>query len=155
MQIRFYVNKKEVQIDTSPNRTLLDVRRSDLGLTGTKYGCGIGECGACTVIIDGQAKNACLVLIGQVNGKWVETVEGLADGEELHKLQDAFIKHHALQCGFCTPSMLMSAKALLDRKASPSEEGIKEAIAGNLCRCTGYQQIVDAIKEVIEDRKEG
>jgi len=152
MRIRFYINNKEVEIETSPNRTLLDVLRSDLGLTGTKYGCGIGECGACTVIVDGHAKNACLILIGQVNGKRVETVEGLADGERLHRLQDAFIKHHALQCGYCTPGMLMSAKALLDRNSFPTEEEIKEAIAGNLCRCTGYQQIVNAIREVVKDK---
>ena len=137
-------------IETHPNRTLLDVLRSDLGLTGTKYGCGVGRCGACTVIIDGRARCACLTLIGQADGARVKTVEGLAAGDKLHPLQDSFIESHALQCGYCTPGMLMSAKALLDKNPAPSEEEIKVAISGNLCRCTGYVQIISAIKRVAQ-----
>jgi carbon-monoxide dehydrogenase small subunit len=147
MKVRLFLNNQEQVIEVDSNRTLLDVLRTDLGLTGTKYGCGIGECGACTVIIDGKAKNACLVLIGQVDGKKVETVEGLAQGDKLHPLQEAFLEEHALQCGYCTPGMLMSSKALLDKNPNPSLEEIKISIAGNLCRCTGYKPIVAAVKK--------
>jgi carbon-monoxide dehydrogenase small subunit len=150
VKVRFYLNGLERVVETDPNRTLLEVLRTDLGLTGTKYGCGIGQCGTCTVTIDDQAKCACLTLIGQVNGRKVETVEGLAEGERLHPLQDSFVENHALQCGYCTPGMLMSAKALLDKNPSPSEEEIRVAISGNLCRCTGYIQIVKAIQKASE-----
>ena len=118
----------------------------DFALTGTKEGCGIGECGACTVLVDDKAVNACIILIGQVEGAHVVTIEGLADGDQLHPLQESFLKHGAVQCGYCTPGMLLSAHALLNENQHPTEEEIKEAIAGNLCRCTGYKQIIDAIK---------
>ncbi|OGP93637.1 MAG: hypothetical protein A2156_15800 [Deltaproteobacteria bacterium RBG_16_48_10] len=147
VKFRFQVNGKDFEIETDPNRTLLDVLRTDLGLTGTKYGCGVGQCGACTVIVDGTARCSCLILIGQAQGRQVETVEGLSNGEELHPLQDSFIENHALQCGYCTPGMLMSTKGLLDKNPSPSEEEIKVAISGNLCRCTGYSQIITAVKK--------
>lgn len=150
MKVRFYLNDRERVVETDSNRTLLEVLRTDLGLTGTKYGCGIGQCGTCTVLIDGKAKCACLTLIGQVNGRQVETVEGLSTGEALHPLQNSFVENHALQCGYCTPGMLMSAKGLLDRNPTPSEEEIKRAISGNLCRCTGYVQIVKAIQKASE-----
>jgi aerobic carbon-monoxide dehydrogenase small subunit len=155
VKVRFYLNGLERVIETDSNRTLLEVLRADLGLTGTKYGCGIGQCGTCTVLIDGQAKCACLTLIGQVNGRQVETVEGLAERGTLHPLQVSFVENHALQCGYCTPGMLMSAKALLDHNPSPSEEEIKVAISGNLCRCTGYIQIIQAIKHAAEKTKKG
>jgi carbon-monoxide dehydrogenase small subunit len=153
MKIEFHLNRVKKEIETDGNRTLLEVLRTDLGLTGTKYGCGIGQCGTCTVIIDGQAKCACLTLIGQAGGCRIETVEGLSEEGRLHPLQEAFIEKHALQCGYCTPGMLMSAKALLDRNPSPSEEEIKVAIAGNLCRCTGYIQIQGAIRRAAEEMK--
>ena len=150
MKISFYLNGQVRSIEVDPNRTLLEVLRTDLGLTGTKYGCGVGQCGTCTVLINGEARCACLTLIGQVNGRKVETVEGLAEGGRLHPLQDSFVENHALQCGYCTPGMLMSAKALLDHNPSPSEAEIKAAISGNLCRCTGYIQIVKAIQKASE-----
>jgi aerobic-type carbon monoxide dehydrogenase small subunit (CoxS/CutS family) len=153
MRVRLRVNGKDEVIETEDHRTLLDALRSELGLTGTKYGCGIGQCGACTVLIDGDARCACLVPIGQVEGREIETVEGLAEGENLHPLQQAFVENHAVQCGFCTPGMLMSAMALLRKTPSPSEEDIRVAIAGNLCRCTGYQQILRAVKQAAESMR--
>ena len=153
MKVRLFLNNQEQVIEVDSNRTLLDVLRTDLGLTGTKYGCGIGECGACTVIIDGKAKNACLVLIGQVDGKKVETVEGLAQGDKLHPLQEAFLEEHALQCGYCTPGMLMSSKALLDKNPNPSLEEIKISIAGNLCRCTGINLLWLRLKAALKIQK--
>jgi carbon-monoxide dehydrogenase small subunit len=150
VKVRFYLNGLERVVETAANRTLLEVLRTDFGLTGTKYGCGVGQCGACTVVIDGDARCACLTLIGQVNGRKVETVEGLAEGDKLHPLQDSFVEKHALQCGYCTPGMLMAAKGLLDKNSSPSEEQIRVAISGNLCRCTGYVQVVAAIKDAAE-----
>ncbi len=155
LKVKFFVNGREFEIETDPNRTLLDVLRTDLGLTGTKYGCGVGQCGACTVIIDGAARYSCLTLIGQANGKRIETVEGLAEGENLHPLQDSFLETHALQCGYCTPGVLMSAKALLDKNSSPSEEEVRTALSGNLCRCTGYVQIVNAVKHAAEKMENG
>ncbi|MBM4169564.1 MAG: (2Fe-2S)-binding protein [Ignavibacteria bacterium] len=142
------INKKKYEIEVAPNTTLLDVLRDQLGLTGTKRGCEIGECGACTVLIDGQAVNSCLVLAAQIDGHEIVTIEGLADGNTLHPLQESFLDHDAVHCGFCTPGMLMSAKALVDGDIDPSEEEIRIAISGNLCRCSGYQQIVDAVKEI-------
>jgi carbon-monoxide dehydrogenase small subunit len=129
------------------NRTLLEVLRDDLGLTGTKCGCEIGECGACTVLLDGQPVNSCLVLAPQIDGREVVTVEGLAQDGKLHPLQESFLDHDAVHCGFCTPGMLLSAKALLDWNPRPTETEIRTAISGNLCRCTGYQQIVQAIEK--------
>ncbi len=145
--IRVTVNGKVNQLSIRPNMTLLDMLREELGLTGTKCGCEIGECGACTVLLNGQAVNSCLVLAPQVDGQEIVTVEGLAEGNLLTPLQESFLDHDAVHCGFCTPGMLMSAKALLDETPVPTELEVRTAIAGNLCRCSGYQQIVDAIKD--------
>jgi carbon-monoxide dehydrogenase small subunit len=146
-EMRFTLNGEEVRVEVDPTWTLLYVLRDVLELTGTKFGCGYGECGACTVIMDGQAVNSCLLPALEAEGRSVTTIEGLAakDGQ-LHPLQKAFVEHGAVQCGFCTPGMIMSAKALLDEKQHPTEDEIKEGIAGNLCRCTGYVKIIDAIK---------
>ncbi len=144
--IRFVLNGKEMEVEVPSHWTLLRLLREKLGLTGTKEGCGIGECGACTVLLDGLPVNSCLILVPKVEGRRVETVEGLGSRESLHPLQRSFIEHGAVQCGFCTPGMLMSAKALLDKNPKPTREEIKEAISGNLCRCTGYQQIIEAIE---------
>ncbi|MBN2543709.1 (2Fe-2S)-binding protein [bacterium] len=150
MKINLKINNKDYSIDIEPNITLLDLLRDELGLTGTKRGCEIGECGACTVIMDGEAVNSCLVLAPQTDGAEIITVEGLEENGELSKLQKSFIEHEAVHCGFCTPGMLMSAKALLDKNPNPTVEEIKTAIAGNLCRCTGYKQIVEAIQKTSE-----
>jgi carbon-monoxide dehydrogenase small subunit len=147
IQINFTLNGKAVELTTRTNRRLVDVLREDFGLTGTKEGCSIGECGACTVLMDNKAVNSCLVLVGQVHGSNIITVEGLARDGVLHPLQENFLKYGAVQCGFCTPGMLLSAYALLNENPQPSEEEIKEAIAGNLCRCTGYKQIIEAIQK--------
>lgn len=144
--IRFVLNGERIEIETDPSRTLLDVLRNDFGLTGTKSGCGEGDCGVCTVLLDGKAVNSCLTLIGKVEGREVTTIEGLAKNGKLHPLQEAFVEYGAIQCGFCSPGMILSAKALLDENPSPSEDEIREAIAGNLCRCTGYTKIVEAIE---------
>lgn len=153
VKVNMFVNGKPVSLKVKPYARLLDVLREDLGLTGTKEGCGIGECGACTVIVDGETVNTCLTLAASMDGKHITTIEGLTENEKLHPIQEAFIKHSALQCGFCTPGLIMSAKALLDSNPHPSVEQIKVAISGNLCRCTGYEQVVDAIKEVAEKSK--
>jgi carbon-monoxide dehydrogenase small subunit len=147
MTLHTTVNGRACEVDIAPNRTLLELLRETLGLTGTKCGCEIGECGACTVLLDGVAVNSCLVLAPQVEGRQITTVEGLAQGETLTALQEAFLDHDAVHCGFCTPGMLMSAKGLLDRTSLPTEREIREAISGNLCRCTGYTQIVAAIED--------
>jgi carbon-monoxide dehydrogenase small subunit len=148
------INQRRYSLDINPNQTLLDLLREELGLMGTKRGCEIGECGACTVLMNGQAVNACLVLAPQIDGQEILTVEGLADGEKLDVLQESFLDHEAVHCGFCTPGMLMSAKELLDGNQNPTEEEIRRAISGNLCRCTGYVQIVEAIKDAsIKTRK--
>ncbi len=147
-RVKFFVNGEPIELLVPANRTLLSVLRNDLALTGTKEGCGAGECGACTVIMDGKAVNACLILAPELNGKHIETVEGLADGDKLSPLQEAFIEHMAFQCGFCTPGMLMSAEALLRENPHPSREDIACAMSGNLCRCTGYKKIVEAIEAV-------
>jgi aerobic carbon-monoxide dehydrogenase small subunit len=143
--MKIKVNGRDYRITARPWRTLLDVLRNDLGFTGTKEGCGTGSCGSCTVLIDGQAVNACLILIGEVKGKAITTIEGLCREGKLHPLQQAFMDQGAVQCGFCTPGLILTAKALLDSNPKPSESQIREAIAGNLCRCTGYDKIVRAI----------
>ncbi|PAB59314.1 (2Fe-2S)-binding protein [Anaeromicrobium sediminis] len=146
MLLEFRVNGKDVKVDVDSAKRLIDVLRDDLKLTGTKEGCGEGECGACTVIIDGAAVNSCLVLGHQVSGKEIFTIESLEKDEELDRLQKSFIENGAVQCGYCTPGMLMSSKALLMKNDDPSEEEIKIALEGNLCRCTGYNKIVKAVK---------
>jgi carbon-monoxide dehydrogenase small subunit len=145
--INLRINGEPVEAAVDPNRTLVQFLREDLGLTGTKHGCGLGDCGACTVILDGKPVNSCLVLAVQADGREVLTIEGLAENGELHPIQQAFVKNGAVQCGFCTPGMILSAKALLDENPRPTEAEIRTAISGNLCRCTGYQKIVEAIDE--------
>jgi aerobic-type carbon monoxide dehydrogenase small subunit (CoxS/CutS family) len=152
-EIVFILNGEEVKVEVEPEWTLLYFLREVYGLTGTKEGCGYGECGACTVIINDKAINSCLYPVLEVEGKNVTTIEGLLSKDgELHPLQKAFIEEGAVQCGFCTPGMIMAAKALLDEKEKPTEDDIKESIAGNLCRCTGYVKIIDAIKTVVGGR---
>lgn len=145
------VNGEKYQVEVEPQEILLDVIRDKLNLTGTKRGCDTGDCGACTIIMEGKAVNSCLVLALEANGKEIVTIEGLAKKGQLHPLQEAFVQHGAVQCGYCTPGMIMSAKALLDENRNPTEEEIRKAIAGNLCRCTGYAKIVQAI-QVVADR---
>jgi len=146
------LNGESVTVEVEPFELLVDVLRDKLGLTGTKIGCSEGECGACTVIMDGQAVLSCLLPAMKAHGREVVTIEGLSGDDELHPLQQAFIEQGAVQCGYCTPGMIMSAKALLDENPQPSVEEIEEAVAGNLCRCTGYLQIVEAIEAAIESR---
>lgn len=146
MIIDFIVNDREYSIDIEPDMRLIDVLRNKLGFTGVKEGCGEGECGACTVLMDGDAVNSCLVMAVQARGKKIITIEGLEKNGELDPLQSAFIENGAVQCGYCTPGMIMSAKALLMKNPNPTEEEIREAIAGNICRCTGYNNIVKAVK---------
>ncbi len=150
--IKVKVNDKDYTKDVPEHRTLLEFLRQDLFLTGTKEGCGAGECGACTVILDGRTVNACLVLAAECDGSVIRTIEGESSDGKLSPLQEAFHHHHAVQCGFCTPGMIMSARALLERNPHPTEEDVKEAIEGNFCRCTGYKQIVEAIMEVAEGK---
>ena len=145
MSYRFSVNGDDVTLDVPGMRRLLDALREDLGLTGTKEGCGEGECGACSVLVDGEVVDSCLVPVSQVDGTAVMTVEGLAPDGQLDTLQQAFLEFGGAQCGICTPGMLMSARAYLDQGGAPVDEDIREAIAGNLCRCTGYTKIIDAI----------
>ena len=151
-ELNCIVNGKNVSIMIDPSHTLADVLRADLGLTGTKKGCEEGECGACTVLIDGVAVNSCLIPAMKATGKNILTIEGLINDDELDPIQEAFIEAGAIQCGFCTPGMVMSAKALLDETGNPTEDDIKESIEGNLCRCTGYVNIIDAIKSVADRR---
>jgi aerobic-type carbon monoxide dehydrogenase small subunit (CoxS/CutS family) len=146
--IKFILNGANVEVDVPPHWPLVRVLREKLGLTGTKEGCGIGECGACTVLVDGTPVHSCLILAPKVEGREVQTVEGLGTRESLHPLQQSFIEHGAVQCGFCTPGMLMSSKALLERNPHPTKEEVKESISGHLCRCTGYHQIIEAIEAV-------
>ena len=143
--IPFFLNGEKVQVEVEDQTTLLEVLRNRLGLTGTKVGCEDGECGACTVLVDGKAMNACLLLMPQVRQKSILTIEGLSENEELHPIQKAFIERGALQCGYCTPGMILAAKALLDENPFPTEEEVRQGISGNLCRCTGYHKIVEAI----------
>ena len=149
--MKFHINGKTYEAQLDPATRLVDVLRDTFCLTGTKEGCGEGECGACTVIMDGKAVSSCLVLAGQAESAHITTIEGLSIEGELSRLQRAFVECGAIQCGFCSPGMIMSAKALLDRNPHPSEQEIKIAISGNLCRCTGYQKIVQAIKSASEE----
>ena len=148
--IHMTINNKEYEVAVQPNQTLVDLLRYELRLTGTKKGCGTGDCGSCTVIMDGKPVNSCLVLAVQANGRKITTIEGLESEEGLHPLQKAFTEKGAIQCGFCSPGMILSSKSLLDKNPKPTEEEIRRAISGNLCRCTGYQKIVDAVKSVTE-----
>jgi carbon-monoxide dehydrogenase small subunit len=148
VSITFTLNGNETVIEVPPRESALYVLRDLLGLIGTKEGCGIGECGACTILVDGHAVNACLMLAPQLDGQDVETIEGTAADDMPDSLQQSFLDHGAVQCGFCTPGVIMSARALLNQNPSPKREDIVEAISGNLCRCTGYQQMVDAIEAV-------
>jgi carbon-monoxide dehydrogenase small subunit len=142
--LKLKVNGEEHQVAIDPHRTLVQVLREDIGLTGTKIGCGEGDCGACTVLLDGRAVNSCLLLAVQAEGHEITTIEGLAEGNRLHPIQQAFVEHGAIQCGFCSPGMILTAKQLLDRNPAPSETEVRAGIVGNLCRCTGYQKIVEA-----------
>lgn len=144
-EILLVVNGETYRLTVEPHRTLLDVLRDDLGLTGTKNGCGMGECGACTILVDGKPVSSCLTLAIGADGKSVTTIEGLADGNKLHPLQQAFVDCSAIQCGFCTPGMILTAKALLEENPKASEEDVKLGLVGNLCRCTGYVKIVEAV----------
>jgi aerobic carbon-monoxide dehydrogenase small subunit len=150
MKISFTVNGRSVKLDVREDQRLLDLIRDDLQLTGTKEGCGEGECGACTILVDGQAVASCLMLAPQVDGKDILTIEGLAQGNELHPIQRAFVEKGAVQCGFCTPGFIMSAYALLSKNPYPSDEEIMAALEGNLCRCTGYAKILDAVHFAVE-----
>jgi carbon-monoxide dehydrogenase small subunit len=153
IEVNFVINGQARKIEIPPNISLLDLLRDHLGLMGTKKGCEIGECGACTVIVNGKAVNSCIVLAPQVNGKSIYTIEGLGTETSLHPLQRAFVEKGAVQCGFCTPGMLMSLKALYDDNPNATHEEMKNAISGNLCRCTGYQQIIQAAKSVFNKEK--
>lgn len=158
LTIKLDVNGEISEVTVKPHWTLLHVLRNELGLTGAKLGCGRGECGCCTVLVDGKPIASCLTLAAQADGKRIVTIEGLRNGSKLHPLQEAFIKHGAIQCGFCSPGMILSAKALLDKNPDPTEEDVKEAVSSNLCRCTGYVKIVravlDAAKIVREEKSE-
>jgi len=152
--ITLTVNGVARQALVEPNQTLTSLLRDELGLTGTKHGCGVGDCGCCTVILDGETVNSCLVLAMQAQGREVMTIEGLAKGAELHPLQQAFVDAGAIQCGFCTPGMILSAKALLDHTPQPTREEITKGLSGNLCRCTGYEKIVEAVQDAADKMSE-
>lgn len=152
-RIRIQVNGEWQELEIDCRKSLLDLLRDHLGLTGTKRGCDTGDCGACSVILDGKIINSCLVLAVEADGKSILTIEGLTSEGDLHPLQKSFVEHGAIQCGFCSPGMIMTAKALLDENANPSEEEIRMAIAGNICRCTGYVKIVEAISAVVRGKR--
>jgi carbon-monoxide dehydrogenase small subunit len=151
--VKTTINGDAVEYACQPDEPLLDVLRNRLGLTGAKEGCGTGDCGACSVIVDGRLTCSCLVLGAEMNGRKLETIEGMADGAKLHPLQQNFIDHAALQCGICTPGFLIAAKALLDKNPDPSEEEIRFGLAGNLCRCTGYDKIVRAVQATAKEMR--
>jgi carbon-monoxide dehydrogenase small subunit len=146
-KIRVTLNGKRTDLDVPAHRLLLDLLRDEIGLTGTKEGCGTGDCGACTVLLNGKPVNSCLIFSGELDGADIVTIEGLKIGPELHPVQKAFIRDGGAQCGYCTPGMLMMAKSLLDENPDPSDEEIRFALAGNLCRCTGYAKIVQAVQD--------
>lgn len=153
--IRFKLNKKETELVTDPNQMLLWVLRNHFGLTGTKYGCGIGFCGACTVLIDGEPVRSCMIPVSDVEGRSVVTVEGLAEGEKLHPVQQAFIDHDALQCGFCTPGMIVTAVGMLGKNPSPTRDEIISGLEENLCRCGAHSRIIDAVADAAKAMKGG
>lgn len=152
---KFIVNGRSYEIPIEPRMTLVEVLRDELDLTGTKYSCGVGECGSCTVLIDGKPTLSCCTLAITVKEKSILTIEGLVQGITLHPIQQAFIDYGAIQCGFCTPGMILTSKALLDENANPTREEVKQAVAGNLCRCTGYAKIVDAVLAAAEAMRRG
>ena len=154
MTLSFFVNDKEITLETDPGRRLLDILREDLALTGTKEGCGEGECGACTVLLDGKPVLACLTAAVQLPGCKVMTIEGLAREEKLSTLQTAFVEEAAIQCGYCTPGMIMSSMALINKNPNPDEEDIRAALAGNICRCSGYHQIIRAVQRAAAEMRE-
>jgi carbon-monoxide dehydrogenase small subunit len=154
-EIKLTVNGQVYETHITPKTTLLDLLRNELGLTGTNKGCATGDCGACTVIMNGDAVNSCLVFAVDANGSEITTIEGLMDNEKLHPIQQAFVDEGAVQCGFCTPGMIMVVKDFLDKSQNPTEEDLRIAISGNLCRCTGYTKIVKAIEKVASGEKQG
>jgi carbon-monoxide dehydrogenase small subunit len=145
--ITLTVNERVYEVAVAPGRTLTQLLRDDLNLLGTKEGCGVGDCGACTVILDGKPVNSCLVLAVQADGSTIKTIEGVAIGDSLHPVQETFVEMGAIQCGFCTPGMILSATSLLEKTPHPTEQEVRQALSGNLCRCTGYQKIVEAVQE--------
>ena len=149
--IEIKVNGHDYELEIQPWRTLLEVLRDHLNLTGTKQSCAEGHCGACTVIVNGEAVNACLMLAVEAQGKEIITIEGLARGDELHPIQEAFVNHGAVQCGFCTPGLIMATKAFLEETPTPSDEEIKRVLAGHLCRCTGYVQVVESVQAAADN----
>jgi carbon-monoxide dehydrogenase small subunit len=153
IRVQTVINGDATEYVCEPEETLLDVLRDRLGLTGAKEGCGTGDCGACSVILDGRLVCSCLVLGAEAEGREVETIEGMADGEKLHPLQRKFLEHAALQCGICTPGILIAAKALLEKNPDPTEEEIRFGLAGNLCRCTGYDKIVRAVADAAREMR--
>ncbi|MCP4631354.1 MAG: (2Fe-2S)-binding protein [candidate division Zixibacteria bacterium] len=153
MKLKFKLNNKDTEIDVHGGMRLLDLLREELNLTGVKEGCGKGECGACTIIIDRKPVNSCLVLAAQINGKEVITIEGLLEDSKLNPIQQAFVDEAAIQCGFCSPGLIMSAQVLLDNNPNPSNEEIARALSGNLCRCTGYTKVIEAVKSVSANQR--
>ncbi len=152
MKISFVLNGKKKTTDVEPDMRVIDLLREHLYLTGTKEGCGSGECGACAILVDGESRLSCLMLAAQLEGKKITTIEGLSKGRMLHPVQKAFVENGAVQCGFCTPGMVMTSVGILSRNPDPSRDEIREGISGNLCRCTGYQKIVDAIEYAAKDK---
>jgi len=155
MKVEFVLNGSRIVIDIDPDRRVVDILRDDFQLTGTKEGCGSGECGSCTILVDGESRLSCLMLAAQLEGKTITTIEGLAPDGKMHTLQEAFIEYGAVQCGFCTPGMVMAVVDLLSKNPSPDRQEIREGISGNLCRCTGYQKIVDAVEVAAKAMKNG
>ncbi len=153
IRVTLNINEREYTLNVRPNELLLNVLRERLNLMGAKYGCGIGECGACTVLLNGKPILSCLTLAASVDGQRITTIEGLSDGERLHPLQEAFLEEGAVQCGFCTPGMILTSKALLDENPDPDSNEIKDALRGNLCRCTGYTNIILAVKAAAKKMK--
>jgi carbon-monoxide dehydrogenase small subunit len=154
LRITFRLNRKEIQIEAAPDRRVSDVLREDLGLTGTKESCGAGDCGACTILVDGESRLSCLMLAAQLQGHEITTIEGLAEDQRMHLLQKTFVEHGAIQCGFCTPGIVLASLDLLKRNSNPTRAQIREGLVGNLCRCTGYQKIVDAVQAAAESFQE-